>query len=88
MARYDAKTSAKGQTTIPVEIRQLLGLEPGGTVQFVTTTAGDVRVVAKTKSLLHLKGLFGPLSEPLDIDAAIEESVARRNDPNRTESSL
>ncbi len=85
MARYDAKTSAKGQTTIPIEVRKAIGLEPGGTIQFVTGEGGEVRMVAKKSSLLHLKGLFGPLSEHLDIDEAIAETVARRNDPNRVD---
>jgi bifunctional DNA-binding transcriptional regulator/antitoxin component of YhaV-PrlF toxin-antitoxin module len=82
MGRYDAKTSLKGQTTIPIEVRKALGLAPGGTVQFVTGEAGEVRVVAKQSTLRHLKGLFGPLPEPLDIDKAIMEEVARRNDVN------
>lgn len=85
MARFDAKTSVKGQTTIPVEVRRLIGLEPGGAVQFVATEDGEVRVIAKKKSLRHLKGLFGPLAAPLDVDAAIEETVARRTDPNRAD---
>ena len=85
MARYDAKTSQKGQATIPIEVRQLLGLKPGGTVQFITTPEGEVKLVAKRSSLLHLKGLFGPLPAPVDIDEAIAETVRRRNDPNRTE---
>jgi AbrB family looped-hinge helix DNA binding protein len=85
MAVYDAATSRKGQATIPVEVRRMIGLEPGGTVQFVTTPDGEVRVVARKSSLRHLKGLFGPLPAPLDIDEAIAETVARRTDPGRTE---
>lgn len=85
MAVYDAKTSRKGQTTIPIEVRKIIGLEPGGSVQFVTTPEGDVRLVARKSSLRHLKGLFGPLPAPIDIDEAIAETVARRTDPNRTD---
>lgn len=85
MAVYDAKTSQKGQATIPHEIRRLIGLKPGGTVQFVTTTDGDVRLVARKSSLRHLKGLFGTLPEPMDIDEAISETVVRRTEPNRTD---
>jgi AbrB family looped-hinge helix DNA binding protein len=85
MAVYDAATSRKGQATIPVEVRRMIGLEPGGTVQFVTTPDGEVRLVARKNSLRHLKGLFGPLPAPMDIDDAISETVARRTDPNRTE---
>ena len=88
MARYDAKTSQKGQTTIPVEVRRLIGLEPGGTVQYVTTSEGEVRVVAKSKGLQHLKGLFAHGGPPIDIDGAIMEAVVARTDPNRTEVDL
>ncbi len=86
VSRYDAKTSMKGQITIPAEVRALLGLEPGGSVQFVTADNGEVRVVAKKRGLRHLKGIFGPLESTLDVDEAIMETVARRNDPNRMES--
>jgi bifunctional DNA-binding transcriptional regulator/antitoxin component of YhaV-PrlF toxin-antitoxin module len=85
MGRYEARTSVKGQTTIPVEVRRLIGLDPGGSVQFVTTPEGDVKVIAKKKSLRHLKALFGPSDTPFDVDAAIEETVRRRTDPQRTE---
>ncbi len=85
MAVYDAKTSRKGQATIPIEVRKIIGLQPGGTLQFLTTPDGDVRVVARKSSLRHLKGLFGPLSAPMDIDEAIAETVARRTDPSRTD---
>lgn len=78
MGRFDAKTSLKGQTTIPVEVRRALGLQPGGRVQFITDENGGVRVIAKTTTLRHLKGIFGPLDQPLDIDAAIEETVRRK----------
>lgn len=85
MAVYDAKTSRKGQATIPAAVRKIIGLEPGGRVQFVTTPEGDVRLVARKSSLRHLKGLFGPLPAPMDIDEAIAETVARRTDPDRTD---
>lgn len=85
MGRFDAKTSLKGQTTIPVEVRRALGLQPGGRVQFITDESGEVRLVAKTTSLRHLKGLFGPMAEPFDDERALAETIALRTDPNRTE---
>lgn len=78
MGRFDAKTSVKGQTTIPVEVRRALGLAPGGRVQFVTEETGEVRVIAKSTSLAHLKSIFGPLDRPLDIEEAISETVRRK----------
>ncbi|MFD1701403.1 AbrB/MazE/SpoVT family DNA-binding domain-containing protein [Methylopila henanensis] len=75
MGRFDAKTSLKGQATIPVEVRRALGLEPGGSVQFLVGSDGDVRVIAKTRTMRHLKGIFGPLDAPLDVDDAIARTV-------------
>jgi AbrB family looped-hinge helix DNA binding protein len=88
MARYDAKTSLKGQTTIPVEVRKLIGLEPGGSVQFVSTPDGEVRLVAKRRGLQTLKGLFRHSGPPVDIDEAIMDAVTARTDPNRSEVDL
>lgn len=81
MGRYDAKTSLKGQTTIPAEVRKALGLAPGGTVQFVTDEAGEVKVVAKNRGLRSLRGIFAHGGPPLDIDKAIMETVWERNAP-------
>jgi antitoxin PrlF len=85
VARYDAKTSRKGQTTIPAEVRQLIGLEPGGTVQYVTSAAGEVRVIAKKKGLQDIKGLFAHGGRPVDIEQAIIDSVSARTTPKRAE---
>ncbi|GLK80669.1 AbrB/MazE/SpoVT family DNA-binding domain-containing protein [Methylopila turkensis] len=88
MGRFDAKTSLKGQATIPVEVRRALGLEPGGSVQFVVGADGDVRVIAKTKTMRHLKGIFGPTAQPFDVDEAIYDTVRRRTAKDRTEPDL
>jgi antitoxin PrlF len=83
--RLDAKASSKGQVTIPAEIRELIGLEPGGTVQFVTDGEGGVRLIAKRKDISHLFGFLGPAEQTLDIDEAIMDTVWERNRPDRTE---
>jgi len=83
--RVDAKSSSKGQVTIPVEIRQMIGLEPGGSVQFVTDGEGGVRIEAKRKDIRHLFGIAGPIEGPVDIEAAIEDAVWARNRPDRKE---
>ncbi|MDR4307916.1 AbrB/MazE/SpoVT family DNA-binding domain-containing protein [Chelatococcus sambhunathii] len=85
MGRFDAKTSLKGQTTIPVEVRRALGLQPGGRVQFITDETGGVRLIAKTTTMRHLKKIFGPNQAAFNEDEAIAETVRRRTDPNRTE---
>jgi AbrB family looped-hinge helix DNA binding protein len=88
MARFDAKTSRKGQTTVPAEIRQLIGLKPGGTIQYVTKPDGEVQIIAKGKGLRAIKGLFAHGGPPVDIEQAIMDAVALRTDPDRTEPDL
>ena len=88
MSRFDARITSKGQTTVPLEIRKLLGLDPGSTIQFIATGDGKVEVVAKRHGISHLKGLFGTPSSPVDIDATIVDAVAARTAPDRTEIDL
>lgn len=88
MGRFEAKTSLKGQATIPIEVRKALGLPPGGSVQFIVADDGKVAVVAKKSGLAHLKGIFGPASHKVDVEEAIMETVSRRNAANRTEDDL
>lgn len=79
MGRFEAKTSTKGQATIPIEVRKVLGLQPGGSVQFIVDNEGKVSVIAKKKGLSHLRGIFGKHEgPPLDIDEAIMETVSRK----------
>jgi antitoxin PrlF len=79
MGLFDAKTSAKGQVTVPIEIRRLLGLEAGGKVQFQTDIEGRVVVTAKKRSIKTLKGLVHRPEKVIDVKAAISSEVAKRN---------
>lgn len=86
MGRFDAKTSMEGEAIIPDEVRRALGLQPGGSVQFIVDDDGKVTVIAKKQGLAHLRGIFGPHEgPPLDIDEAIMETVARRTAIDREE---
>ncbi|WP_443147489.1 hypothetical protein [Prosthecomicrobium sp. N25] len=38
----------------------MIGLAPGGSVQFVSNDKGEVRLIAKRKDIGHLFGIFGP----------------------------
>lgn len=81
MGLFDAKTSSKGQVTVPVEVRRLIGLEAGGKIQFQTDADGKVYIQAKKRSIKSLKGLFERPASPVDVDAAISDAVMRRNRP-------
>lgn len=78
----DAKSSSKGQVTIPAEIRELIGLRPGGSVQFFVSEKGEVTIAAKRPNIAHLIGIFGPQPSPVDVDEAIMETAWERNRPN------
>jgi len=57
----DATLTAKGQTTIPKEIRERLGLEAGDKLVFTVLSDGTVVMRAKT---LRLRDLAGSLTRP------------------------
>jgi antitoxin PrlF len=79
MGAYTTMTS-KGQLTIPKDVRDQLGIEPG-TRFFVTVRNGQVVAVPKNKKLADLAGILGrpPNGRSLTIkemDDAIAEAVA------------
>jgi antitoxin PrlF len=75
-----AKITSKGQITIPVEVRNALGVDSGDRVEFVELRKGEFAIVALTRSLRELDGMFmGRRSKPASIaemDAAIAKGVA------------
>jgi AbrB family looped-hinge helix DNA binding protein len=79
MGLIDAKTSSKGQVTVPVEVRRLIGLEAGGKVQFQTDGEGRVYLTAKKRSIKALKGLVARPKTTVDVKAAISAEVTMRN---------
>lgn len=66
----DATLTAKGQTTIPKEIRERLGLEAGDKLTFTTLSDGTVVMRAKTRRLLDLAG---SLTRPGQPTVAVDE---------------
>lgn len=77
-----ATLTSKGQTTIPKEIRERLGLQPGDKLDFVVE--GDGRVVLRpaTRDVRELRGLLrkkgrAPVSLE-EMDLAIAQGAVRR----------
>ena len=66
----DATLTAKGQTTIPREIRDRLGLEAGDKLVFTMLSDGTVVMRAKTRRLLDLAG---SLTRPGQPSISIEQ---------------
>lgn len=66
----DATLTAKGQTTIPREIRDRLGLEAGDKLVFTALSDGTVVMRAKTRRLLDLAG---SLTRPGQPSVSVEQ---------------
>lgn len=61
-----AAVTARGQVTLPVEVRKHLGINKSDKVAFVIEPAGEVRVKApKYPTIASLRGAAGSLSKPL-----------------------
>jgi AbrB family looped-hinge helix DNA binding protein len=54
----DATLTSKGQTTIPKEIRESLGMKPGDRMTFTLMPDGTVSMRVKTKSVMDLAGML------------------------------
>lgn len=61
--------TTKGQITIPVQVRSALGLDAGDRVEFVELEKGQFAIIAATRSVQELKGLFrGTRGKPVSIE--------------------
>jgi antitoxin PrlF len=79
--KLDATVTSKGQVTVPVEIRERLGVKPGDRLRFHLSDSGRLTVTA-----IHRRSIFDRLDElklpPLgrrltraDIDSAVDEAM-------------
>ena len=62
-----ATISSKGQITIPVEIRNGLGLSPGDKINFIMQ-GESVMFVPSTKSISALKGMITAPKTPVTLE--------------------
>ena len=81
-ARYVGKMTSKGQTTVPKEVRNFLGLEEGTQVEWVVEE-GKATVKPRTLRAVDLAGILGPPPSGRSVtieemDDAIGEAVAER----------
>lgn len=65
--------TAKGQVTIPKAVRELLGISPGSSVDFVRAPDGRIVLVRadKKQPLARFAKLRGHAGEGLDTDAIL-----------------
>jgi antitoxin PrlF len=71
----ESTITAKGQTTVPAQVREQLGAGPGTRLVWHVMPDGAIVVRAKTKSILDLAGM---LKAPKWKHVAVEDMNAWR----------
>lgn len=56
----ESTLTAKGQTTVPADVRALVHAKPGTKLVWSVTPDGTIIVRAKTKSILDMAGMLEP----------------------------
>lgn len=66
----ESTITAKGQTTVPRQVREQIGAGPGTRLVWHVMPDGSLIVRAKTHSILDLKGMLkSPKNVPVTIEA-------------------
>ena len=78
-----AKLTSKGQTTIPKEIRDYLGLAPGDCILFIQRD-GEIILRPVTQTLLEMRGTIQPRRMPEDFNN-VRQTVKRKVGKNLVE---
>ena len=76
-----ATLTTKGQITIPIDVRQRLGLDTGDRIEFVEIEKGLFAIKPANDDVRSLKGLLRKPSKPVgvqDMKAAIRARGAGR----------
>lgn len=76
MSEFKAKVTSKGQITLPIELRERLGIEPGDRVVFVEQSDGTVSFRAPRGSLADMQGMLAKAAGPVS-GAQIEDWIAQ-----------
>ena len=78
-----ATVTSKGQITIPVRVREALGLNAGDRIEFVEIDKGKFAIVAATRSIRELEGMFhDKRRKPVSIEE-MNAAIARRATESR-----
>ena len=72
-----ATVTSKGQITIPAEVRARLAVAAGDRIEFVEVAPGRFEIVAATRSIRSLKGMFG-MPRPAVTVEQMNETIRRR----------
>ncbi len=63
-----ATLTSKGQVTIPANVRRDLNVDAGDRIEFIQIEPGRYEVVAATRSVRELKGMFGKPKRTVSIE--------------------
>lgn len=63
-----ATLTSKSQITIPSEVRRALQVEAGDKIEFIQIEPGRFEVIAATRSVRELKGMFGKATLVVSIE--------------------
>jgi antitoxin PrlF len=75
--------TSKGQITIPAKVRAQLGIEAGDRIEFVDIGQGQFAIVAATRSIKELKGIFrGKRKKPVSIEE-MNQAIGRHLSQSR-----
>jgi len=73
-----ATLTSKGQVTIPAEVRAELGVNAGDRIEFVEIGEGQFAIVAATRSVKELNGIFrNRVRKPVSIEE-MNATISRR----------
>jgi AbrB family looped-hinge helix DNA binding protein len=72
-----ATVTSKGQITIPANVRQALQVDVGDRVEFVEVDPGRFEMIAATRSVKDLKGMFGKPAKSVSIED-MNKAIASR----------
>jgi len=78
-----ATLTSKGQITVPSRVRAALGLEKGDRVEFVEQGKGQFAIIAATRSIQELKGMFQRKRTKAVSIEEMNTAIARRASGSR-----
>jgi antitoxin PrlF len=78
-----ATITSKGQITIPIKVRNALGLDAGDRIEFVEMEEGQFAIVPANRSVRELKGMLRvKRNKPVSIEE-MNRTIARRASESR-----
>jgi AbrB family looped-hinge helix DNA binding protein len=78
---YESTVTAKGQTTLPKDVRELLGVEAGDRIRYLVT--GDSVRILRPRKAMSLCGALKHEGSPISLeamDAAIRDRASKVQD--------